>query len=102
MPTLALTNFNITVSVLGGFISLFGLVSYLLKENFYMSEARKLLPGIPAHGPLVSFLPGFNFPSIALTEAHRWHSLITSGRSHLLASRHEFDPAHGVRVGQPG
>jgi len=39
MPTLALTNFNIVVSVLGGWISLFGLVSYLLKENFYMSEA---------------------------------------------------------------
>ncbi|OTB04288.1 hypothetical protein M426DRAFT_320876 [Hypoxylon sp. CI-4A] len=39
MPTLALTNFNIVVSVLGGWISLFGLVSYLLKENFYLSEA---------------------------------------------------------------
>lgn len=41
MPTLAVTNFNITVSVLGGFISIFGLVSYLMKETFYMSEARK-------------------------------------------------------------
>jgi hypothetical protein len=41
MPTLAVTNFNITVSVLGGYISVFGLVSYLMKENFYMSEARK-------------------------------------------------------------
>lgn len=41
MPTLALTNFNIVVSVLGGWISLFGLVSYLMKENFYMSEARE-------------------------------------------------------------
>lgn len=40
MPTLALTNFNIVVSILGGWISLFGLVSYLLKENFYLSEAR--------------------------------------------------------------
>ncbi|KAI1397580.1 Sodium/hydrogen exchanger family-domain-containing protein [Hypoxylon fuscum] len=39
MPTLALTNFNIVVGVLGGFISIFGLVSYLLKENFYLSEA---------------------------------------------------------------
>ncbi|KAI1107324.1 Sodium/hydrogen exchanger family-domain-containing protein [Jackrogersella minutella] len=39
MPTLAPTNFNIVVSVLGGWISLFGLVSYLLKENFYLSEA---------------------------------------------------------------
>lgn len=37
---LALSNFNIVVAVLGGFISLFGLVSYLLKENYYLSEAR--------------------------------------------------------------
>jgi hypothetical protein len=27
-------------SVLGGFITLFGLVSYLFKEKFYLSEAR--------------------------------------------------------------
>jgi hypothetical protein len=40
MPTLAVTNFNIVVSVLGGWVSLFGLVSYLCKENFYLSEAR--------------------------------------------------------------
>lgn len=47
MPTLALTNFNIVVSVLGGWISLFGLVSYLLKENFYLSEALiSLLAGV--------------------------------------------------------
>ncbi len=44
MPTLALTNFNIVVSVLGGWVSLFGLVSYLCKESFYLSEARVLLP----------------------------------------------------------
>ncbi|KAI0378256.1 Sodium/hydrogen exchanger family-domain-containing protein [Hypomontagnella monticulosa] len=47
MPTLALTNFNIVVSVLGGWISLFGLVSYLLKERFYLSEALiSLVAGI--------------------------------------------------------
>src|SRR3954468_19024171 len=40
MPTLAITNFNIVVSVLGGWVSLFGLVSYLCKERFYLSEAR--------------------------------------------------------------
>jgi len=38
---LRLSNFNIIVAVLGGFISLFGLISYLLKENFYLSEARE-------------------------------------------------------------
>jgi hypothetical protein len=41
MPTLALTNFNIVCASLGGFITLFGLVSYLFKEKFYLSEARK-------------------------------------------------------------
>lgn len=39
MPTLAITDFNIVLSVLGGWISLFGLVSYLCKEEFYLSEA---------------------------------------------------------------
>lgn len=39
MPTLAVNNFNIILSVLGGWVSLFGLVSYLCKENFYLSEA---------------------------------------------------------------
>jgi hypothetical protein len=41
MPTLYVTNFNIIVALLGGWISLFGLVSYLCKENFYLSEARE-------------------------------------------------------------
>ncbi|KAF1970111.1 hypothetical protein BU23DRAFT_511910 [Bimuria novae-zelandiae CBS 107.79] len=39
MPTLAVDNFNIVCACLGGFITLFGLVSYLLKEKFYLSEA---------------------------------------------------------------
>ncbi|KAH9908087.1 Sodium/hydrogen exchanger family-domain-containing protein [Xylariomycetidae sp. FL2044] len=47
MPTLVVSNFNIVVSVLGAWISLFGLVSFLLKENFYMSEALiSLLAGV--------------------------------------------------------
>ncbi|CAN8103365.1 unnamed protein product [Discula destructiva] len=47
MPTLAVNNFNIILSVLGGWISLFGLVSYLCKENFYLSEALiSLLAGV--------------------------------------------------------
>ena len=36
---LAVTDFNVIVALLGGFVSLFGLVSYLLKESYYMSEA---------------------------------------------------------------
>ncbi|KAL2420111.1 putative Na(+)/H(+) antiporter C3A11.09 [Exophiala dermatitidis] len=39
MPTLLISNFNIACAVLGGFITLFGLVSYLFKERFYLSEA---------------------------------------------------------------
>src|SRR5437764_11699383 len=39
MPTLAVINFNIVCAVLGGFITIFGLVSFLLKERFYLSEA---------------------------------------------------------------
>ncbi|KAI7291984.1 hypothetical protein KC317_g1397, partial [Hortaea werneckii] len=38
-PELQVVNFNIVCSVLGGFITVFGLVSYLLKEKFYLSEA---------------------------------------------------------------
>jgi sodium/hydrogen antiporter len=41
MPTLAVDNFNIVCATLGGFITLFGLVSYLCKEKFYLSEARE-------------------------------------------------------------
>lgn len=48
MPTLSVTNFNIVCSVLGGFITVFGLVSYLMKEKFYLSEARKILHS-PSH-----------------------------------------------------
>ncbi|KAL8875052.1 MAG: hypothetical protein Q9198_006538 [Flavoplaca austrocitrina] len=52
MPTLVTTNFNIVTAFLGGFISLFGLVSYLLKERFYLSEALiSLLVGVAfSHG----------------------------------------------------
>lgn len=40
MPTLDLSNFNIVCATLGGFVTLFGLVSFLFKEKFYLSEAR--------------------------------------------------------------
>ena len=55
MPTLAITNFNIVCSVLGGFITLFGLVSYLFKEKFYLSEARRY-PFSLAFGTAMDFL----------------------------------------------
>lgn len=58
---LQLTNFNIVLAVLGGFISLFGLVSYLLKENFYLSEARTCL--------LLGFVvTGFALAAVSITD----------------------------------
>lgn len=54
MVTLAITNFNIVCASLGGFITLLGLVSYLLKERFYLSEA------------LISMLAGIVFSPNAL------------------------------------
>ncbi|KAF2016426.1 hypothetical protein BU24DRAFT_346488 [Aaosphaeria arxii CBS 175.79] len=49
MPTLAVVNFNIVCATLGGFITVFGLVSYLFKEKFYLSE------------PLISLVAGVIF-----------------------------------------
>jgi hypothetical protein len=34
----AILNFNLVCCVVGGFVTLFGLVSYLLKEGFYVTE----------------------------------------------------------------
>lgn len=52
MPTLAVVNFNIVCATLGGFITLFGLVSYLFKEEFYLSESRQSI--FPLSGPLLT------------------------------------------------
>ncbi|CAK7266836.1 hypothetical protein SEPCBS57363_002293 [Sporothrix epigloea] len=57
MPALALTDFNIVVSVLGGWVSLFGLVSYLCKEKFYLSEALiSLLAGVAFSPSAANFI----------------------------------------------
>ncbi|MCJ1367652.1 hypothetical protein MMC16_006786 [Acarospora aff. strigata] len=57
MPTLAVTNFNIVCATLGGFITLFGLVSYLLKERFYLSEALiSMLAGVAFSPHAANFL----------------------------------------------
>jgi sodium/hydrogen antiporter len=39
MPNLEVVGFNIVCATLGGFIAIFGLVSYLFKERFYLSES---------------------------------------------------------------
>ncbi|PMD45697.1 hypothetical protein L207DRAFT_482170 [Hyaloscypha variabilis F] len=62
MPTLAVTNFNIVCSVLGGFITLFGLVSYLFKEKFYLSEALiSLLAGITFSPHATNFIKPLDY-----------------------------------------
>ena len=40
MPTLEITNFNIALSLLGDWVTVYGLVSHLFKQNLYLSEAR--------------------------------------------------------------
>ncbi|KAK9259458.1 Sodium/hydrogen exchanger family-domain-containing protein [Lipomyces tetrasporus] len=39
MPTIVLSNFNLVCTLLGGFIIVFGLVSHLVRERAYISEA---------------------------------------------------------------
>lgn len=48
-----ISNFNRVAATIGGFLSIFGLVSYLLKEKFYLGEARELLSQpVWVHGTL--------------------------------------------------
>lgn len=39
MPTLSLVDFNLVSAAFGGFIVVFGLLSHLLKDGFYLGEA---------------------------------------------------------------
>lgn len=80
MPTIVLTDFNIVTAVLGGFITLFGLVSYLLKERFYLSEARKFSGhGLPPH----------------LTS----RGDLFAGRRHVQSPRYQPHQASGICLG---
>lgn len=89
MPTLEVNNFNIVCATLGGFITLFGLVSYLMKEKFYLSEACES-----------------RSPALAQWSMTQWHNVVTSSvhilihsalsnfsycRPRLLATWHQLD-----------
>jgi len=51
-----ISNFNRVAAIIGGFLSIFGLVSYLLKEKLYLGEARELLcQAVWVHGTLQSY-----------------------------------------------
>lgn len=82
MPTLAVTNFNIVVSVVGGWVSLFGLVSYLCKENFYLSEACKY-PRFPQPIPMET----------CADQHFRAYSDIALGRGGILSPCSQFHSA---------
>ncbi|KAI2621886.1 Sodium/hydrogen exchanger family-domain-containing protein [Hypomontagnella submonticulosa] len=56
MPKLEVSNFNILLSLLGGWLSLFGLVSYLVKESLYISEALISLLAGAAFSPYAANL----------------------------------------------
>lgn len=51
---LAVTNFNVVISVIGGWVVLVGVFSHLLSDAFYLSEARE------PNFPLASFSGGTN------------------------------------------
>ena len=41
--TFKVSNFNRAAATIGGFLSVFGLVSYLCKERFYLGEACTIM-----------------------------------------------------------
>ncbi|QSZ32776.1 hypothetical protein DSL72_002355 [Monilinia vaccinii-corymbosi] len=88
MPTLQTTNFNIVCAVLGGFITLFGLVSYLFKEKFYLSEALiSLLFGVAMSPHAADFIRPLDYTgSIAnLNSATLYFSRLVLGVQLVLA-----------------
>lgn len=86
---LALSNFNIVVAVLGGFISLFGLVSYLLKENYYLSEARKFAPSFACSAWINFMLWGEPNPVAALFVLAEQHFIRLHEQHVLDCPRHD-------------
>ncbi|CAF9926775.1 MAG: hypothetical protein HETSPECPRED_006424 [Heterodermia speciosa] len=57
MPTLVVSNFNVVCATLGGFITLFGLVSFLVKERLFLSEPLiSLLAGIISSPGVANFI----------------------------------------------
>ncbi|KAI9685951.1 MAG: hypothetical protein M1820_010711 [Bogoriella megaspora] len=64
MPSLEIVNFNIVCATLGGFITVFGLVSYLLKEKYYLSEALiSLIAGLILSPHAANFIKPLEFAS---------------------------------------
>lgn len=58
MGWLAVTNFNVVISVVGGWMVLVGIFSHLLSDSCYLSEAREpsspLTQSVPRRGRMIS------------------------------------------------
>jgi NhaP-type Na+/H+ or K+/H+ antiporter len=61
MPATAINNFNIVCATLGSFIAIFGLVSFLFKEKFYLSETCNIISKTDQTqltGPVIALVAG--------------------------------------------
>lgn len=50
MPTLDVSDLNVTISILGAFIVIFGLISIKVKRSWYLGEARTFLFNLDSPG----------------------------------------------------
>ncbi|KAL2787685.1 Sodium/hydrogen exchanger family-domain-containing protein [Aspergillus keveii] len=84
------SGFNVAAAVLGGFLSTFGLVSYLLKEHYYLPEALiSLLTGIVVGPDGLGFIrpgdyTGCDVDGISTVDCRKSLSAITLNFSRLV------------------
>ncbi|KOC14707.1 hypothetical protein AFLA70_786g000141, partial [Aspergillus flavus AF70] len=81
---LQISNFNIVVFLLGGFISLFGLKSYFVKENYYLSEEFISLLVGTAFGPNGANYAECNQQGVSAIECRDHLDVITLNLSRLV------------------
>jgi sodium/hydrogen antiporter len=85
MPTLAVTELNITISVLGAFTFFFGIVSVLLKNKWFLGEALPAMVVGIVLGPIAArFLDNTRWGPGSLTDDDK--SAITLGFMRVMIS----------------
>jgi NhaP-type Na+/H+ or K+/H+ antiporter len=85
MPTLAVSELNITIAVLGGFTFLFGIISVLVKGRWFLGEALPAMVVGIALGPVAArFLDNTRWGPGSLTEDEK--SAITLGFMRVMIS----------------
>ncbi|KAL7269396.1 hypothetical protein RUND412_007944 [Rhizina undulata] len=81
MPTLDPSSFNKVCSVAGGFIILFGLVSYLCKETLYLSETLvSLVVGVVVSKPNLGWIDPLHYTNGSVEDLER----VTMGFTRLV------------------